>query len=101
LIKICEKNFLTKKCIVHLNNLNPDDIPQKEILQKCGKCVSGNVYYANVKTLLERVAPVMIDKEAIDSLVNFMDDAINGLNEISDEIPDVVEKGTKLLYVSI
>lgn len=72
---------------------------QKEILSKCGKGVSGNLFYSNVKTLLERVAPVMIDQEAIEAIVFYLDDAINGLNLIGDEVPDVLEKGMKLLFV--
>ena len=64
-----------------------------------GNAVPTNGLYTNVKTLLERVAPVMIDMDAMDALVAYLDDAVNGLQEINDDIPDVVEKGMGLLAV--
>ena len=64
-----------------------------------GQAVPTNALYTNVKTLLERVAPVMIDLDAMTALVTLLDDAVNGLREINDDIPDVVSKGMKLLSV--
>jgi hypothetical protein len=50
--------------------------------------------------LLERVAPVMIDSQAIMALMKIIDDSIRGLGEIGDDILNASEKGLTLLLVS-
>ena len=64
-----------------------------------GNAVPTNQLYTNVKTLLERVAPVMIDNLAITALVEHLHDAITGTINLRKEVPDIIEKGMKLLLV--
>ena len=64
-----------------------------------GNAVPTNPLYTNVKTLLERIAPVMIDKVAITALVKHLHDAMTGSSKLRKEIPGVLEKGMKLLLV--
>ena len=75
-------------------------VQQKEVLKKTGNPIQQNYLYTNVKMILERVAPVMIDCNAVKALMKFIEDAVNGLGEICDEVPDAIEKGMKLLLVS-
>ena len=74
---------------------------QKEVLKKTGNPIPSNYLYTHVKMILERVAPVMIDSTAIKALMKFIDDAVCGLGEICDDVPDAIEKGMKLLLVRI
>ena len=78
-------------------------ILQKEILKKLGGPGPGqqNLFYNSVKSLLERIAPVMIDSEAIDQLVKHVDESVRGLGLITDGIDSPGEKGVRLLMVSI
>ena len=64
-----------------------------------GNDIPQNYLCGTVRTLLERVAPVMIDSTAIKALLRLLDDAINGLGEHVDDIPNNVESGMKLLHV--
>ena len=75
---------------------------QREILKKLGGPAQGtqNVYYNTIKSLLERVAPVMIDASAVDKLVNHVDDSVRGLGIITEGIDNAAEKSVKLLVVS-
>ena len=66
-----------------------------------GNQIPQNYLYVNIKMLLERIAPVMIDAVAIKSLLKLVDDAVNGIGEITEEIPSAIEKGTKLLLVRV
>lgn len=66
-----------------------------------GTHVPNNYMYTNVKMLLERVAPLMIDGTAIQALVTFVDEAVRGLGEICDEVPDAIQNGMKLLLVCV
>ncbi len=75
------------------------NVLQKEILAKMGNPVPQNYKYGNVKTLLGRIAPVMIDSIAIKALMKFIDDAVNGIGEMVEDIEEPVEKGMKLLLV--
>ena len=70
-------------------------------MKKLGNAVPGNLIYNNVKVLLERIAPVMIDSIAVQELVTFVSNAIKGTDEICDEIPEATEKGMKLLLVGV
>ena len=72
---------------------------QKEVLKKTGNPIPQNTMYTTVKTLLERVAPVMIDCAAVQEVLKFIDDAVLGLGEINEEVPHAVEKGMKLLLI--
>ena len=72
---------------------------QKEILKKMGNPIPQNYLYTNVKLLLERVAPLMIDSMAIMALVKFVDEAVGGMGDICDEMADAVTCGMKLLLV--
>uniref|UniRef100_A0A2C9KAK3 Sister chromatid cohesion protein PDS5 homolog B n=1 Tax=Biomphalaria glabrata TaxID=6526 RepID=A0A2C9KAK3_BIOGL len=70
----------------------------KEILKKIG-CTSGtpNILYQLVKTLLERVAPVMVDSLAIDHLVLAVSERVAGVEDDKDPIDGGDQKGVQLL----
>ncbi|XP_012945070.1 sister chromatid cohesion protein PDS5 homolog A-B isoform X1 [Aplysia californica] len=71
----------------------------KEILKKIG-CTSGtpNLLYQLVKTLLERVAPVMVDALAIDHLVLSVSELVAGVEEeLTRKVDTADQKGVKLL----
>jgi len=71
----------------------------KEILKKIG-CTAGtpNILYQLVKTLLERVAPVMVDALAVDHLVLAVSELVAGVEEELSNMVDAAEqKGVKLL----
>ena len=55
--------------------------------------------YNIVKSLLERVAPVMVDAKAITVLVKIVEDAIKGHGTVADDIFKAGEKGVQLLLV--
>ena len=65
-----------------------------------GNAIPQNYLYGNVKMLMERVAPVMIDTTAINALMRYIDDAVSGIGELCDDIPKPIESGMKLLLVS-
>ena len=56
--------------------------------------------YNTVKSLLERVAPVMVDNQAVAMLIRHVEDAVKGLGTIADGIDQPGEKGVQLLLVS-
>ncbi|XP_071087825.1 sister chromatid cohesion protein PDS5 homolog B-like [Haliotis cracherodii] len=70
----------------------------KEILKKIG-CNPGqaNYMYNLVKSLLERIAPVMIDAVAMEKLVNHVNETLTGLGENMEGIHNAGEKSVKLL----
>jgi len=71
----------------------------KEVLKKIG-CQAGtpNLLYQLVKTLLERVAPVMVDALAVDHLVLAVSELVAGVEEeLSSQVDQVEQKGVKLL----
>ena len=74
---------------------------QKEILKKIG-CNVGhpNFLYNLVKSLLERVAPVMIDAVAIEKLVKHIDQVLNGQSEVMNGVENAGEKSVELIFVS-
>lgn len=77
---------------------------QKEILQRLGgssaNASQGQVLlYNTVKSLLERVAPVMLDAQAVTVLVKHIEDAVKGHGTIADDIYRAGEKGVQLLLV--
>ena len=74
---------------------------QKEVLKKMGNSIPQNFLYGNVKMLMERVAPVMIDATAIVALLKFIEEAVDGVGEICEEIPKPIESGMKLLLVCL
>ncbi len=53
-----------------------------------------------LRTLLERCVPVMIDGEAVKALLSYIDDAAQGVGDISDEVSDATDSGLKLIQVS-
>ena len=65
-----------------------------------GNPVPQNFVYMNVRTLLERVAPVMIDQEAIETLMDFVDEVIHDRNDATMRVDHAVQKAIKLLQVS-
>lgn len=76
-------------------------ILQKEILKKIG-CTPGtpNILYQLVKTLLERIAPVMVDALAVDHLVLAVSELVAGIeDENRDTIEGAEHKGVQLLLV--
>lgn len=79
-------------------------LTQKDILKKLGGGSAGSsqaqlMLYNTIKSLLERVAPVMVDSSAISVLVKHIDDAVKGQGTISDGILKAGEKGAHLLLV--
>ncbi|KAK3738251.1 hypothetical protein RRG08_039662 [Elysia crispata] len=73
----------------------------KEILRKIG-CAPGAIgaLYQLVKTLLERIAPVMVDSLAIDHLVLEVSEMMAGVQEEMEAAVDGAEqKGVQLLLV--
>lgn len=74
---------------------------QKEVLKKVGCPPGQNTFYYNlVKSLLERVAPVMIDSSAVLHLVKLVDELITGRGPLADLVDNAPSKGIKLLLVS-
>eukprot|EP00106_Octopus_bimaculoides_P000507 XP_014767949.1 PREDICTED: sister chromatid cohesion protein PDS5 homolog B-like [Octopus bimaculoides] len=69
----------------------------KEILRKVGNPGQQTPFYTAVKSLLERIAPVMIDADAISALVKYNCDVISGLIYVDDGVLAAGEKGLKLL----
>ena len=74
---------------------------QKEILRKVGNPGQQTPFYTAVKSLLERIAPVMIDADAISALVKYNCDVISGLIIVDDGVLTAGAKGLKLLLVNI
>ncbi|XP_059168056.1 sister chromatid cohesion protein PDS5 homolog A-B-like isoform X2 [Physella acuta] len=71
----------------------------KEILKKIG-CTTGtpNIFYQLVKTLLERIAPVMVDALAVDHLVLAVSERVAGVDEeLRDAVDGGEQKGVQLL----
>ncbi|XP_025084821.1 sister chromatid cohesion protein PDS5 homolog A-like [Pomacea canaliculata] len=70
----------------------------KEVLKKVGCPPGQNTFYYNlVKSLLERVAPVMIDSSAVLHLVKLVDELITGRGPLADLVDNAPSKGIKLL----
>lgn len=74
----------------------------KDILKKLGGGTASSsqaqlALYNTIKSLLERVAPVMVDAQAISVLVKHVDDAVKGHGTIADGIIAPGEKGAQLL----
>lgn len=59
------------------------------------------VYYNLVKSLLERIAPVMIDTGAVNQLVKQVAELLSGLGPLADVVDKGPEKGVKLLLVGV
>ncbi|KAK7496569.1 hypothetical protein BaRGS_00012221, partial [Batillaria attramentaria] len=72
----------------------------KEVLRKVGTPPGQNQFYYNlVKSLLERVAPVMIDTAAIQELVKQVKELLSGFGPLADTVDNASEKGIKLLMI--
>ena len=56
-------------------------------------------YYSLVKSLLERIAPVMIDAAAIKELVDLVGELLKGEGPLAGVVENSAEKGIKLLLV--
>ncbi|XP_076468516.1 sister chromatid cohesion protein PDS5 homolog A-like isoform X1 [Babylonia areolata] len=70
----------------------------KEVLRKVGTPSTQNqVYYSLVKSLLERIAPVMIDSSAIKELVGFISELFKGDLPLCKLVENASEKGIRLL----
>lgn len=77
---------------------------QKEIIRKMGNPVPQNFLYTNIKQLLERIAPVMIDNSAIVALVTHIEGILptgDADDAETDRLGDSenLESGMKLLLV--
>lgn len=72
------------------------------VLKKLGQPIMTNLYYNTIKMLLERIASVMVDKDAVEILVGLVEDCIRG-GEAATEVglpPDLAGvRGLKLLGV--
>jgi len=72
------------------------------ILKKLGAPIMTNLYYGTVKSLLERISSVMVDKEAIQRLVKNVREALDK-GDIIEELglnPETAgERGLRLLFV--
>ena len=76
-------------------------VVQKEVLRKVGSPTGSNQpYYSLMKSLLERVAPVMIDDQAITDLVALVRELIVGSGPIAEMVENSSGKGIQLLLVS-
>ena len=64
-----------------------------------GNPVPQNFVYINVRTLLERVAPVMVDRQAIEFLIDFTEEVIHDRNDATMRVDQAVVKAMKLLQV--
>jgi sister-chromatid-cohesion protein PDS5 len=76
----------------------------KDILKKLGNPVPQNSLYMTVKSLLERMAPVLIDGFAVVSLLKLVDSSIKSklgdeTLDVTVDIPKAVESGMKLLLL--
>lgn len=72
------------------------------MLRKVGSPPGQNQFYYNlVKSLLERVAPVMIDAVAIKELVGLVGELLTGFGPVADTVENASEKGIKLLLVCL
>ena len=60
-----------------------------KMLKKLGSPIMTNLYYGTVKSLLERVSSVMVDKEAIAHLLAYVKEAIQQGME-HDFFPDTI-----------
>jgi len=72
------------------------------ILKKLGHPIMTNLYYNTVKQLLERISSVMIDQDAIKSLLGIVAEALKGGNIIQElglDQDTAGEKGLRLLFV--
>ncbi|XP_064636358.1 sister chromatid cohesion protein PDS5 homolog A-like [Lineus longissimus] len=69
----------------------------KEILKKTGHPTPQNVFYTSVKMLMERIAPVHIDVNAMKILMKLVNDSVSGIADIDDDVHDCGYKGMKLL----
>lgn len=70
-------------------------------MKKIG-CTAGtpNIFYQLVKTLLERIAPVMVDALAVDHLVLAVSERVAGVDEeLRDAVDGGEQKGVQLLLV--
>lgn len=72
----------------------------RELLKKLGNPVMTNVFYMTVKQLLERVAPVLIDRIAVQCLLTYVDEALQRTSDIFEEVMPLKapERGLKLLH---
>ena len=64
-----------------------------------GNPVPQNFVYLNARMLLERVAPVMIDREAIESLMDFTEEIIHDRNDATMRVENAIGKSMELLQV--
>ena len=55
---------------------SPPSLLQNQVLKRLGPPIMTNLYYGTVKQLLERVASVMVDREATENLIDFVKEAL-------------------------
>ncbi|ODN02505.1 Sister chromatid cohesion protein PDS5 B-B [Orchesella cincta] len=75
----------------------------KSILKKLGPPVMTNLYYNTIKTLLERVASLLVDGEAVKEVITLFQEIVIGSSDFTDKFdvqPNVLmEKGSSLISV--
>ncbi|KAH3839436.1 hypothetical protein DPMN_112867, partial [Dreissena polymorpha] len=89
--------LVSAECTCRKANDNVKDILKKLGGQASASSPTQSPIYITTKSLLERVAPVMVDAQAIAHLVKHVEDAIRGHGTIADEIDNPGEKGATLL----
>ena len=75
-----------------------------QLLKKLGQPVMTNLYYNTVKLLMERISSVLVDKDAIQYLVQYVDlclkrDEGMAVEDIGIDVETSGEKGLRLLFV--
>lgn len=109
LIKFSKNIIEDTKIMGAMELLSKPDVTCKEclvattiVLRKLGNPVMTNLYYNNIKLLLERATSCLIDSQAIPILISYVDDCLNHGNLI-DELglhPGTAgERGLKLLVM--
>lgn len=74
-----------------------------QLLKKLGQPVMTNLYYNTVKLLMERISSVLVDKDAIQHLVQYVEACLNQDEDLAEDmgidITTAGEKGLRLLFV--
>ncbi|XP_060604086.1 LOW QUALITY PROTEIN: sister chromatid cohesion protein PDS5 homolog B-like, partial [Ruditapes philippinarum] len=90
--------LVSADCNCRKANENVKDVLNKKLGGgNVGSSQSAVMLYNTIKSLLERVAPVMVDSSAISVLVKHVDDAVTGQGTIADHMSKAGEKGAQLL----
>lgn len=72
------------------------------MIKTLGNPIMTNLYFNTVKILLERISSVLIDRIAIQHLIQYVDDCVSGtdtIEEIGLNPSTAGERGVRLLQV--